>query len=121
MFRRQQVINLDILHFFISSYLTFNESSPLTKVLLKLTLKQGQPGAEPFWGWMAEEEACRRAEQRLRKGSSDTGQPGFTSSFECQYKSNCILSQAWKSSPSLILPWDDPGFSKSQAAQAPKI
>lgn len=46
MLRRQQVINLDVLHFFISSYLTFNEISPLTKVLLKLNLKQGQSGVE---------------------------------------------------------------------------
>jgi len=37
MLKRQQVINLDILHFFISSNFTFNEISPLTKVLLKLT------------------------------------------------------------------------------------
>lgn len=50
MLRRQQVINLDILHFFISSYLTFNEISPLTKVLLKLTLKQGQTRVEIFLG-----------------------------------------------------------------------
>ena len=59
MLRRQQVINLDILHFFISSYLTFNEISPLTKVLLKLTLKQGQTGVEILWGWMGEED-CKR-------------------------------------------------------------
>lgn len=58
MLRRQQVINLDILHFFISSYLTFNEISPLTKVLLKLTLKQGQTGAGACWGW-AGEEGCK--------------------------------------------------------------
>lgn len=31
MLRRQQVINLDILHFFISSYLTFNEILTLNK------------------------------------------------------------------------------------------
>lgn len=55
MLRRQQVINLDILHFFISSYLTFNEILPLTKVLLKLTLKQGQTRVGIFWGRVGEE------------------------------------------------------------------
>lgn len=71
--RRQQVINLDVLHFFISSYLTFNEISPLTKVLLKLTLKQGQIRAETFWGRVGEEDCKRLGEgrkQQLSKGSA---------------------------------------------------
>lgn len=76
MLRRQQVINLDILHFFISSYLTLNEILPLTKVLLKLTLKQGQTRVGIFWGWMGEE-GCKRWGQGEEKGALKEGQPGF--------------------------------------------
>lgn len=81
MLRRQQVINLDILHFFISSYLTLNEILPLTKVLLKLTLKQGQTRIGIFWGWMGEK-GCKRWGQGEEKGALKEGQPGFCPSFE---------------------------------------
>lgn len=73
MLRRQQVINLDILHFFISSYLTFNEILPLTKVPLKLNLKQGQTGVEIFWGWVERRTTARdwgMRKRELRQGSA---------------------------------------------------